>query len=97
MKYLIKIKTNKYLKRVISDNGTKQFEIKEKTEYYAVRKGRIFGFNHSVIMWSYDMHGEIFREDYFDSLEECVDFAMKYHEVKYSKNSKPEILMKFTL
>ena len=98
MKYKIYNKTFKTLvKEYNKDNSEWEYVIKTKSKYYAKRKGIIFGFNHVVGMKN-ELAGDMWEfEEYFDSLEECQNFILKYHEVKYGDKNKPEIIMTFSL
>ena len=81
MKYKIIKRSTKTLKEVYKPEH--KFEIEYSEWYEAKRKGKIFGFWHTVGHEAY-FDGELMTHTE-KTLEAIEDYVRKWHEVRYSK------------
>ena len=95
MKYKIIKKEFKSLS-VSNLNSTQKVDIYTKTWYEAKRKGRIFGFWHTVGHECDWVDGTIYSHT-ANTLEEMENYIIKYHEVNYGDQYKCEIVKEFDL
>ena len=88
MKYKIIKKTAKSLQKVYDPDG-QYFEVHKSEWYQAKRKGKIFGFWHTVGHEAY-FDGELIPHIEY-TVDAIEDYVRKWHEVKYNKE-KIEII-----
>ena len=75
----------KYIKRTHKLNpDTKLYDLYEKEVYYVLRKGRIFGFWHTVGDWLCDSQGNSFCYDNeFESISQAQSYINCWHKETY--------------
>lgn len=83
MKYKIIKKSSKTLKKIYEPENKHHFEVKYSEWYEAKRKGKIFGFWHTVGHEAY-FNGELMPHSE-KTVEAIEDYVRKWHEVRYSK------------
>ena len=79
----------KYIERDhVLNNDTNLYELIEKEKFYIKRKGKIFGFWHTVGDWLCDIQGNSFCYDQrFDSYEQARSYLYCWHKETYGDNN----------
>jgi hypothetical protein len=98
MKYKICRTIHRELKIVSNKDNSRITELKEKTLYFAKRKGKIFGFWHDVGEETCDYNGGTFiSTEYFSNPEDCEEYVKKFHVYHYGNKEKIEIYKEFDI
>jgi len=98
MKYKICRREVRKLRILCGENNTRPTELTTQIQYYAKRKGKIFGFWHDVGEENYDYNGDTWiTEEYFNNPDDCIDFVKKFHIYHYGHKNKCEIINTLTL
>ena len=96
MKYMIVKKTIRKLVTMEKYSKNKHVDIETNVWYIAKRKGRIFGFWHSI-GHEYNID-DIFPTTYAaNTIEEIEDYIRKWHSIHYSKDKNIEIIRELNI